>query len=183
MKPFLEKGLPNESCILEISPCSLMRRGRLLRPLFYSTICVYPRLIHVEIKRGNENMSKISHILLKNPVVVPTGTKLNEAVALLKKNKVTSLLVSSGGRLDGIVSVVDIAYSMPGRNRDITVDEVMHSPEITIDSDKWITEALEMFRRCNVSHLAVVENGEKVGIIRAEDILHTYRFNKEGSYR
>ncbi len=55
-------------------------------------------------------MSKISHILLPNPLVVPTGTKLIEAVALLKKNKVTSLLVSSGGRLAGIVSMVDIAY-------------------------------------------------------------------------
>ena len=41
MKPFLEKGLPNESCILEISPCSLMRRGRLLRPLFYSTKSIF----------------------------------------------------------------------------------------------------------------------------------------------
>jgi len=123
-------------------------------------------------------MSKISHILLKNPVVVPTGTKLIEAVALLKKKKVASLLVSRNNKLAGVVSVVDIAYSMSGGKRDTTVDEVMHSPEITIDSDKWITDALEMFRSCNVSHVTVVENEEKVGIIRAEDILHTYRFNK-----
>jgi CBS domain-containing protein len=124
-------------------------------------------------------MPKISHILLPNPVVVPTGAKLSEAVALLKKNKVTSLLVSRNNKLAGVVSVVDIAYGMPGGNRDITVDEVMHSPEITIDSDKWITDALEIFRRFNVSHLAVVEKGEKIGIIRAEDILHTYRFNNQ----
>ncbi len=122
-------------------------------------------------------MSKISHILLKNPVVVPTGTKLNEAVKLLKKNKAASLLVSRNNKLAGVVSVVDIAYSTD--KKDINVEEVMHSPEITIDSNRWITDALEMFRRCNVSHLLVVENGEKVGIIRAEDILHTYRFIKE----
>jgi CBS domain-containing protein len=128
-------------------------------------------------------MSKISHILLKNPVVVPTGTKLSEAVALLKKNRVTSLLVSRNNKLAGVISVVDIAYGMPGGNRDITVDEVMHAPEITIDSDKWITDALEIFRRHNITHVAVVEKGEKIGIIMAEDILHTYRFNKEGSHR
>lgn len=120
-------------------------------------------------------MSKINHILLKNPVVVPTGTKLNEAVKLLRKNKVASLLVSRNNKLAGVVSVVDIAYSAD--KKDIAVEEVMHSPEITIDSNRWITDALEMFMRCNVSHIAVVENGEKVGIIRAEDILHTYRFN------
>jgi predicted transcriptional regulator len=124
-------------------------------------------------------MSKISHILLKNPVVVPAGTKLNEAAQIMKKNKVASVLVSRNGRLAGIVSVVDIMYSFADGKQDITVDEVMHSPEITIGSDKWITDALEIFRRHNVTHVAVVENGEKVGIIRAEDILHTYRFIKD----
>ncbi len=122
-------------------------------------------------------MSKISHILLKNPVVVPTGTKLNEAVKLLKKNKVASLLVSRNNKLAGVVSVVDIACS--AHKKSIAVEELMHSPEITIDSNRWITDAIEMFMRCNVSHIAVVENGENVGIIRAEDILHTYRFKVE----
>ncbi len=121
--------------------------------------------------------------MLKNPVVVPAGTKLSEAAVLLKENRVGSLLVSRGDRLAGVVSIVDIAYSTADKRKDIAVDEVMHSPEIGIESDKWITDALEMFMRCNVSHLSVIENGEKVGIIRADDILHTYRFNKDGSYR
>ncbi|GEM_PF-1171366 len=124
-------------------------------------------------------MSKISHILLKNPVVVPTGTKLSEAVQLMKKNNVASLLVSRNDRLAGIVSVVDIMCSIEGREQDIAVDKVMHSPEFTIDSDKWLTDALEMFRCYNATHIAVVENGETIGIIRAEDILHTYRFKNE----
>ncbi|MDO9097919.1 MAG: CBS domain-containing protein [Candidatus Methanoperedens sp.] len=123
-------------------------------------------------------MSKISHILLKNPVVVPTGTMLIEAAQLMKKNKVASVLVSRNQKLAGIISVVDImVWSVEGR-KDIAVEEVMHSPELSIDSDKWITDAIAMFERCKASHIAVVEHGEKVGIIRAEDILHTHRFNK-----
>ena len=124
-------------------------------------------------------MSKISHILLKNPVVVPTGTKLIEIAKLMKKNMVARVLVSRNRRLAGIISVVDImVWSVEGR-LDIAVEEVMHSPELSIDSDKWISDALEIFRRHNVTHVAVVESGEKVGIIRAEDILHTYRFNNQ----
>jgi CBS domain-containing protein len=127
-------------------------------------------------------MSKISHILLKNPVVVPIGTKLIEAAHLMKKNKVASVLVSKDGRLAGIVSVEDIMHSVADKaDMDIAVDEVMHSPELTIDSGKWLLDAIAMFERCKASHITVVENGEKVGIIRADDILHTYRFNKEGS--
>lgn len=123
-------------------------------------------------------MSKISHILLKNPVVVSNGTKLSKAAHLMKKNKTASVLVSRNGRLAGIVSVEDIMQCVAEKtNLDDTVDEIMHSPQLTIDSQKWLSDAITMFERCKASHITVVEHGEKVGIIRAGDILHTYRFN------
>jgi len=128
-------------------------------------------------------MAKISNILLPNPVVVPTGTKLNEAAHLMKKNKVASILVSRKERLAGIISVEDIMETIADRtNIDIPVDDIMHSPELTIDSDNWLTDAIVMFERCKASHIAVLEHGEKVGIIRVDDILHTYRFNSERQY-
>ena len=124
-------------------------------------------------------MSKISHILLKNPVVISTGTKLREAAQLMKKSKIASLLVSKNSRLAGIISVEDIMQSVAERaDMDIAVDKLMHSPELNIDSDKWLMDAIAMFERCKASHIAVIENGERIGIIRAEDILHTYRFEK-----
>jgi CBS domain-containing protein len=127
-------------------------------------------------------MSKISHILLPNPVVIPTGTQLNEAAKLMKTNKTTSMLVSENGRLAGIISVEDIMSTATEKaTLDIPVDEVMHSPQLTIDSDKWLNDAIAMFERYKASHLSVLENGEKIGIIRADDILHTYRFNRSMS--
>lgn len=128
-------------------------------------------------------MSKISHILLRNPVVIPTGTTLIKAAQLMKKNKIASVLVSKNDKLAGIISVEDVMQSVANKtNLDVSVDNIMHSPELTIDSDKWLTDAIAMFECCKTSYIAVVEHGEKVGIIRADDILHTYRFNKEGSY-
>ncbi|VVB96843.1 Inosine-5'-monophosphate dehydrogenase [uncultured archaeon] len=125
-------------------------------------------------------MSKISHILLSNPVVVPTGTTLVEAAQLMKRNKVASLLIAKNGRLAGIISVEDIMRSVAERaNFDISVDDIMHSPELSIDSDKWLIDAIVMFEHCKAAYISVVENGERIGIIRADDILHTYRFNEE----
>jgi CBS domain-containing protein len=125
-------------------------------------------------------MSKISHILLPNPVVIPTGTQLNEAAKLMKTNKTTSVLISKNGRLEGIISVEDIIKSVAERAKlDIPVVEIMHSPQLTIDSDRWILDAIVMFELCKASYLGVIENGEKIAIIRADDILHTYRFNNE----
>ncbi len=125
-------------------------------------------------------MSKISHILLSNPVVVLTGTTLVEAAQLMKRNKVASLLIAKNGRLAGIISVEDIMRSVAERaNFDISVDDIMHSPELSIDSDKWLIDAIVMFEHCKAAYISVVENGERIGIIRANDILHTYRFNEE----
>jgi signal-transduction protein with cAMP-binding, CBS, and nucleotidyltransferase domain len=62
---------------------------------------------------------------------------------------------------------------------DIEVDKVMHFPKLTIDSEKWLLDAIILFDCHKASHITVVENGEKIAIIRADDILHTYRFNKE----
>ncbi len=124
-------------------------------------------------------MSKIGYILLPNPVVVPTWTKLTEVAKLMKTAKIPSVLVSNDSRLAGIVSVEDIMHRVAeSENLDISVDKVMHSPEITIDSDKWLTDAIAMSDRCKATHITVVEHGEKISIIRADDILHTYRFNK-----
>ena len=129
-------------------------------------------------------MSKISHILLKNPVVVSTGEKLINAARLMSKTKISSILIRKDGMLAGIVSVEDIMHHVAEKvDMDIEVDKVMHFPKLTIDSEKWLLDAIIMFDCCKASHITVVEQGEKVGIIRADDILHTYRFNKEGSYR
>ncbi len=131
------------------------------------------------VKEERSTMSKISHILLKNPVVFPTGTTLIEATQLMKTSKISSVLVSKNNKLAGIISADDVVQSYADGKCDKAVEDVMHSPEIAINSDKWMTDVLEMFRRHKASHLAVVENGKRIGIIRAEDILHTYRFNSD----
>lgn len=125
-------------------------------------------------------MSKISHILMKNPVVVATGEKLRNAARLMNRTKISSVLIKKDGKLAGIISVEDIMHQVSKKvDMDIAVDKVMHFPELTIDSEKWLLDAIVMFDRYKASHITVVENGENVAIIRADDILHTYRFNKE----
>ncbi len=37
----------------------------------------------------------------------------------------------------------------------------MHSPDLTIDSDKWLTDAIMLLERYKASYIAVVEHGEK----------------------
>jgi CBS domain-containing protein len=54
----------------------------------------------------------------------------------MKKTRISSVLVRRNGRLAGIVSIEDVMLKVIEKaNLDITVDEVMHFPEFTIDSE------------------------------------------------
>lgn len=119
-------------------------------------------------------------MMLKNPVVVTSETRLLEVALRMKDYGVANILVSRNDRLAGIISVEDIMHFLAEKTDwNTPVEKVMHTPELTIDSNRWLTDALEMCESHGASHVAVVENGERVGIIRADDILHTYRFTKE----
>lgn len=123
-------------------------------------------------------MVKISYMMLKNPVVVASETKLLEVTLKMKDYGVTNILVSRNDKLAGIISVEDIMHFIAEKTDwNTPVEKVMHIPELTIDSNRWITDALEICERHGASHVGVMENGERVGIIRADDILHTYRFD------
>lgn len=124
-------------------------------------------------------MVKISYMMLKNPLVVTSDTKLLEAIIRMRETGTNNILVSRKDKLAGMISIEDIMkYVTEKTDWNIPVEKVMHSPEFTISSDRWITDAIEMCEKKNASHIAVVEDGEWVGIIRADDILHTYRFEK-----
>ncbi len=132
----------------------------------------------VNINQSEKTMVKISYMMLKNPVVVTSETKLLEVALRMKNYGVPSILVSRGDKLAGIISVEDIMHFLAEKTDwNTPVEKVMHTPELTIESDRWITDALEICERHGASHVGVMENGERVGIIRADDILHTYRFD------
>ena len=122
-------------------------------------------------------MVKISYMMLKNTVVVASETKLLEDTLKMKDYGVTNILVSRNDKLAGIISIEDIMHFLAEKTDwNTPVEKVMHTPELTINSNRWLTDALEICERHGVSHVGVMENGERVGIIRADDILHTYRF-------
>jgi len=52
--------------------------------------------------------------------------------------------------------------------------------DFTDDTD---THGIVMFERYKASYLGVIENGEKIGIMRADDLLHTYRFERSVSIK
>jgi CBS domain-containing protein len=98
---------------------------------------------------------------------------IRDAAAIMERSGVGSLAIIDGTQLVGIVTDRDLvrralASGMPS---DARVDAVMSSPVVTIDSDADLHEAFALFRTHHARRLAVVRNGEFVGMITVDDLL------------
>jgi len=90
----------------------------------------------------------------------------------MERSGVGALAVVDGTQLVGILTDRDLvrralAFGMPS---DARVDSVMSSPVLSIGADADLHEAFAMFRHHVARRLAVVRDGEFVGMITVDDL-------------
>lgn len=98
---------------------------------------------------------------------------VREAAAIMEHSGVGSLAVLEDTKLVGIVTDRDLVRRALARELpfDARVDSVMSSPVITIDADTDLHEAFVLFRTHGVRRLAVVRDGQFVGMVTVDDLL------------
>lgn len=121
----------------------------------------------------------------KPAITVDAGASVAKAVKLLKRHDINMLPVTAGGRLAGIIAIVDIQRaSAAGLNplqqdellellSQVQVSSVMTSRPITVQPDHTVEEAAEILLIHRISGLPVVDGRDQlVGVITKSDILH-----------
>jgi len=98
---------------------------------------------------------------------------IHDAAAVMEHSGIGSLAVIDGTQLLGIVTDRDLvrralACGMPS---DARVDGVMSSPVVTIPADADLHDAFALFRTHAVRRLAVLRDGQFVGMITVDDLL------------
>lgn len=109
----------------------------------------------------------------RSGIGIESDRTVREAAALMDTTGVGSLVVLDGGRLAGIVTDRDLVRRALGAGlpSDARVDSVMSTPVLTIDADADLRDAFSRFREHAVRRLAVVRDGELVGMIAVDDLL------------
>jgi CBS domain-containing protein len=98
---------------------------------------------------------------------------ISEAAAIMENAGVGALAVIDGEQLVGIVTDRDLvrrglACDIP---TDARVDAVMTAPVVTIEADADLHDTFALFRTHAVRRLAVVRDGQFVGMITVDDLL------------
>ena len=105
---------------------------------------------------------------------VPAGTRVRDAILLLRDRKIGAVPVIDGAVIVGIFSERDLVGCLCTHGAgalDMAVDAGMSSPAMTVDSATPILAALSIMTNQRIRHLPVVESGEIRGIVSIGDLV------------
>ena len=113
--------------------------------------------------------SKGHHITGVEPAV-----KLSVAIKILADKKIGAVLVTSNGRIEGILSERDIVRALGERGArvlDEPVTAVMTRKVVSCRQSDTVSGLMEMMTLGKFRHLPVVEDNEVVGLISIGDVV------------
>ncbi len=112
---------------------------------------------------------KIKDIIKGDVIVVEPDITLKEAVQIMSKNKIGSLVVIKERQVVGIITERDILKNINSLNNKIS--SVMTKNIIFINSDSYVENAAILMAKNKIKRLLVVDKDALFGIITATDIL------------
>jgi signal-transduction protein with cAMP-binding, CBS, and nucleotidyltransferase domain len=122
-------------------------------------------------------MEQVSDILKgkQGPLLtISSEASVFDMVAQMVEANVGSLLVTVGGRIEGIVTERDYLrrVTLEGRtDKNTPVSEIMTSPLIVVTPQTPVEECMAIMTDRRIRHMPVVEDGEVVGLVSIGDIV------------
>lgn len=121
-------------------------------------------------------MLMVKHVMIENMVTANPNTSLKEAIDMLYKKHVGSLVVTEDNRCVGIFTERDLIRVVARNvNLDSPIKNVMTSNVVTIGEEASIEEARRLIATHSVRHLPVVNGkGELVGLFSVRKLLDDF---------
>ena len=123
-------------------------------------------------------MSTVAQILLSKPSqavhTVPPEATVREAIELMARQRIGSLLIVEGTRILGIFTERDYAHKVEVRGRTSTgtpIREVMTPDVMFVTPATTTQECMALMTDKRLRHLPVMEHGKLVGIISIGDLV------------
>lgn len=125
----------------------------------------------------------VSHIMTKHVISVNIKDHLRHVIDLIKKEKIRHLPVVDGDQIKGIISSTDLnrltfsnLFDQQDNSEDaildmLSIDQVMHTHPMTVNSNHTIKEVAEIFANHHFHALPVMEENRLVGIVTTTDII------------
>ena len=122
-------------------------------------------------------MSSVKSCIEKKSGVVfslPSTASVQQALELMRNNRIRSVMVIDDGALAGIVTQGDCAIKvlLPGLSATQTlVSEIMTRSPLTVTMSETLQQCMAIMTTRNFRHLPVLDKGRVVGMVSIGDIV------------
>jgi CBS domain-containing protein len=122
-------------------------------------------------------MERVSDVLKGKAgtlLTIASDESVYDMVKQMVDANVGSLLVTVGGRIEGIVTERDYLrrVTLEGRtDKDTPVSEIMTSPLIVVTPETPVDECMAIMTDRRIRHMPVVEDGEVVSLVSIGDLV------------
>ena len=107
-------------------------------------------------------------------ITVERDTDVQTAARLMRDRRISSLLVTNGKEIVGILTDTDMVRRVVAAGVDTlttTAEKIMSAPILTIEEDKTVLDVSDLMANTHIRHLGVTQGGKLVGMISVRDIL------------
>jgi CBS domain-containing protein len=115
----------------------------------------------------------VRDIMTTQPVMVEPTTTVAEIARQMDREDIGEVLVADQGRLCGLVTDRDIVVRAIAEGRDpasTRVDEICTHEVFSVSPDDSVDEAIRIMGDRAIRRIAVIEDGDPVGVISIGDI-------------
>jgi CBS domain-containing protein len=107
-------------------------------------------------------------------ITVERDTDVQTAARLMRDRRISSLFVTKGKEIVGILTDTDMVRRVAAAGIDTlttTTEQIMSAPLVTVEEDKTVLDASDLMAQKHIRHLGVTQGAKLVGMISVRDIL------------
>ena len=107
-------------------------------------------------------------------ITVERDTDVQTAARLMRDRRISSLFVTNGKEIVGILTDTDMVRRVAAAGVDTlttTAEQIMSAPILTIEEDKTVLDVSDLMAEKRIRHLGVTQGGKLVGMISVRDIV------------
>lgn len=125
-----------------------------------------------EARSSDLTTLRVSDLMARAPVTVTAAATVEEAARLMRDRHISSLCVTEGETLVGILTTRDLTGRVlaEGRTGATPVAEVMTADPLTLAPDDLGSDILHTMLERRIGHLPVVRDGRLVGVVTQTDL-------------
>ena len=116
--------------------------------------------------------SRVATLMAPAPLTLPPGATVQQAAQLMAERHVSSVCITQGDALLGILTIRDVSGKVVGAGLsfDTPVAQVMTRGPVTLPPSAIGSDVLHMMMERRIGHVPVTEGGRLVGIVTQTDL-------------